>query len=198
MAKSGGASPPLIHPTGQGSCGVADQVRASVASSQLVPDPAHGADSRRFHPTRAFPPPFPSLLQPLVPAGLSRSQAWLCLSLFAWHNEWDRHPFDEKGAEFWKCCRVGGSRNFRDLPIPFPCPSCLWQGQARNEKVTGQIFMKAISSTPDLPRKTSTTPLPTPQQTRVTPTLTLLQVGKLSTRVEMSPCPISSSQGSLP
>lgn len=71
-------------------------------------------------------------------------------------------PVMKREQSFGNAAGLEAAETSEIPPIPFPCPSCLWQGRARNEKVTGQIFMKAISSTPDLPRKTSTTLWPNP------------------------------------
>lgn len=102
---------------------MADQVRASLASSQLVPDPAHGADSGCFHPTRAFPPPFPSLLQPLALLACPGPRPGCASASLLGTADGTDIPLMKREQSFGNAVGLEAAETSETSPFPFPAPA---------------------------------------------------------------------------
>lgn len=149
----GQLKPSPVAGASQGNARAEGQVRASAASPQLGPDPAQWVDPGGFHETGVSLSSLPIVAAPSIPPDSPGSQAWLCLSLFAWHSRGDRNTRGDGGSRVWSGGE-GASRHLTDPPHPFVLPpSCLLQAQIRDERLTGQIFMKATSSTLAFPKQ---------------------------------------------
>lgn len=114
---AGPAQPSPVAGASQGNARAERQVRASAASPQLGPDPAQWVDPGGFHETGVSLSSLPIVAAPSIPPDSPGSQAWLCLSLFAWHSRGDRNARGAGGNRVWSGGE-GASRHLTDPPRP--------------------------------------------------------------------------------